>query len=123
MYIFLFWPFRVIGFILTLYLLSYLAKSFNISFNEPSFLGSIAIAFSIPLVALFWIDFPKYYFKIFPGNDYSKKTKKGRKNSRKNDNLMMNLLKGIYDTFDFFFGWAVPFVILFIIITILATLI
>ena len=123
MYIFLFWPFRVIGFILTLYLLSYLAKSFNIGVFESSFLGTVALAFSIPLVALFWIDFPKYYFKIFPGNDYSKKTKKGRKNLKKNNNPLINLLKGIYDTFDFFFGWAVPFVILFIIITILATLI
>ena len=122
MYIFFFWPFRVIGFILTLYLLAYLAKSFNIGVFEKSFLGTIVVAFSIPLVALFWIDFPKYYFKIFPGKNYSKETKKSKKNLKKSDNPMINLLKGIYDTFDFLFGWAVPFVMLFIIATILASL-
>ena len=91
MYIFFFWPFRVIGFILTLYLLSFLAERFNIDLNQTGFLGTIALAFSIPLVALFWIDFPKYYFKIFPEKGYSKKIKK---NSKKK--LLIIFIKRVY---------------------------
>ena len=65
MYIFLFWPFRVVGFILTIYFLFSLEEKLNFKFDDLGVMGTIVMAFSIPLIALFWIDFPKIYVKLF----------------------------------------------------------
>ena len=122
MYIFLFWPFRVVGFILTIYFIFSLEEKLNIKFDDLGVLGTIVMVFSIPLIALFWIDFPKIYVKLFaPDVNISKKRKKNLKNKTQN-NPLLDLFKGIGDLFDFFFGWAVPFIILFILLTIIASI-
>ena len=122
MYIFLFWPFRVVGFILTIYFIFSLEEKLNIKFDDLGVLGTIVMVFSIPLIALFWIDFPKIYVKLFaPDVNISKKRKKNLKNKTQN-NPLLDLFKGIGDLFNFFFGWAVPFIILFILITIIASI-
>ena len=122
MYIFFFWPFRVFGFILTIYFLSSLGEKLNLKFDDLGVMGAIVMAFSIPIIALFWIDFPKIYVKLFAPD--LKTSKKNRKNIRKKiqNNPLLDLFKGIGDLFNFFFGWAVPFVILFILITIIASI-
>ena len=63
MYIFLFWPFRVFGFIISLFALAKLGQTFFPNLLSST-LGSILAVFAIPLVALFWIDFHKLYFKL-----------------------------------------------------------
>ena len=61
MYIFFFWPFRVIGFILTLYALAAIAEKFfpNLILGEA---GAIIAMFGVILSLLFWINFVLYWF-------------------------------------------------------------
>ena len=63
MYFFFFWPFRVLGFILTLYALHAFAEKFlpnQISGNTGAIISLIAIIGS----ALFWLNFVDLYFKL-----------------------------------------------------------
>ena len=85
MYIFLFWPFKVIGFILSLYFLAKIGSTIfpNLALGN---LGMILMAFAIPIVGLFWIDFDKFYFKFVHSNDHeldNKKVKKRKKEKKK----------------------------------------
>ena len=45
------------------------------------------------------------------------------KPKKKKNNPFINFLKGINETFDYFFGWAVPWVVMFIFFTLLAWII
>lgn len=120
MYIFLFWPFRVLGFFLTLYFLIQLGEKINI--DGLGAIGIIVSAFSIPLLALFWIEFPKIYLKLFDHELKAPKKKKKSSIKKVQNNPLVGFFKGIGDLFNFFFGWAVPFVIFFILITLLASI-
>ena len=73
MYIFFFWPFRVIGFILTLYALAAIAEKFfpNLILGEA---GAIIAMFGVILSLLFWINFVDLYFKLMDP-DVPKKTR------------------------------------------------
>ena len=119
MYIFLFWPFRVAAFIVSLYFLVQLGEKLNI--DDLGAIGVIVSAFSIPLVALFWMEFPKIYLKLF-GHKLKVSQKKKKSSKRNVHNPLVDFFKGIGDLFNFLFGWAVPFIVFFILITIIASI-
>ncbi len=124
MYIFLFWPFRVFGFIISLFALAKLGQIFFPSLLSSTF-GSILLVFAIPLVALFWIDFHKFYFKFVSPENENKKIKKSKKRKKNihQENIFTNLLKGFFGIIEFFLGLINPWLLAIIIITILIGLI
>ncbi len=121
MYIFLFWPFRVFGFIISLFALAKLGQTFFPSLLSSTF-GSILSVFAIPLVALFWIDFHKFYFKFVSPENKNKKTRK-RKKGINQENIFTNLLRGFFQAIEFILGLINPWLLAIIIITILIGLI
>tara|TARA_B100000674_G_C37840964_1_gene915296 strand:- start:743 stop:1132 length:390 start_codon:yes stop_codon:yes gene_type:complete len=124
MYIFLFWPFRVFGFIISLFALAKLGQIFFPSLLSSTF-GSILLVFAIPLVALFWIDFHKFYFKFVSPENENKKIRKSKKRKKNihQENIFTNLLKGFFGIIEFFLGLINPWLLAIIIITILIGLI
>ena len=124
MYIFLFWPFKVFGFIISLFALAKLGQIFFPSLLSSTF-GSILLVFAIPLVALFWIDFHKFYFKFVSPENENKKIRKSKKRKKNihQENIFTNLLKGFFGIIEFFLGLINPWLLAIIIITILIGLI
>ena len=124
MYIFLFLPFRVFGFIISLFALAKLGQIFFPSLLSSTF-GSILLVFAIPLVALFWIDFHKFYFKFVSPENENKKIRKSKKRKKNihQENIFTNLLKGFFGIIEFFLGLINPWLLAIIIITILIGLI
>ena len=123
MYIFLFWPFRVFGFIISLFALAKLGQTFFPSLLSSTF-GSILSVFAIPLVALFWIDFHKFYFKFISPESENKKIRKGKKRKKNihQENIFTNLLRGFFQIIEFFLGLINPWLLAIIIMIILAGL-
>ncbi len=78
MFIFLFWPFKIFGFILTIYILSIIGEKFDLK-STGSAIEIILLAFSLPLVALFWINFNSIYFKFINTNKERKKRRRRKK--------------------------------------------
>ena len=124
MYIFLFWPFRVFGFIISLFALAKLGQIFFPSLLSSTF-GSILLVFAIPLVALFWIDFHKFYFKFVSPENENKKIRKSKKRKKNihQENIFTNLIKEFFGIIEFFLGLINPWLLAIIIITILIGLI
>ena len=124
MYIFLFWPFRVFGFIISLFALAKLGQTFFPNLLSSTF-GSILAVFAIPLVAYFWIDFHKFYFKFVSPENENKKIKKSKKRKKNinQENIFTNLLRGFFGIIEFFLGLINPWLLAIIIITILIGLI
>ena len=123
MYIFLFWPFRVFGFIISLFALVKLGQNFFPSFLSSTF-GLILSVFVMPLVALFWIDFHKFYFKFVSPESENKKIRKGKKRKKNihQENIFTNLLRGFFQIIEFFLGLINPWLLAIIIMIILAGL-
>ena len=123
MYIFLFWPFRVFGFIISLFALAKLGQIFFPSLLSSTF-GSILLVFAIPLVALFWIDFHKFYFKFVSPENENKKIRKSKKRKKNihQENIFTNLLRGFFQIIEFFLGLINPWLLAIIIMIILAGL-
>ena len=71
-YVYFFILFRVAAFIVSLYYLVQLGEKLDID-NLGSSNRVITSAFSIPLLALFWLNSQKIYFKLF---DHELKTQK-----------------------------------------------
>ena len=122
MYIFLFWPFKVFGFIISLYAISALVEKFFP--NIPENIAIILYVFGIPLLGLFWIDFNKFYFKFVYPDDEIKKTRKGRKKRKNinNQNILTDLIRGFFQTIEFILGLINPWLLAIIIMIILAGL-
>ena len=80
MYIFLFWPFKIFGFILTIYILSIIGEQLNLKLTGSA-IETILLSFSLPLVALFWINFNSIYLKLI-NTDKEKTKKKDEKKKR-----------------------------------------
>ena len=103
-----------------------------ITFSKPTFfpnllsstLGSIFAVFAIPLVALFWIDFHKFYFKFVSPESENKKIRKGKKRKKNihQENIFTNLLRGFFQIIEFFLGLINPWLLAIIIMIILAGL-
>ena len=123
MYIFLFWPFKVFGFIISLFALTKLGQTFFPNLLSST-LGSILAVFAIPLVALFWIDFHKFYFKFISPESENKKIRKGKKRKKNihQENIFTNLLIGFFQIIEFFLGLINPWLLAIIIMIILAGL-
>ena len=123
MYIFLFWPFKVFGFIISLFALAKLGQTFFPNLLSST-LGSILAVFAIPLVALFWIDFHKFYFKFVSPESENKKIRKGKKRKKNihQENIFTNLLRGFFQIIEFFLGLINPWLLAIIIMIILAGL-
>ena len=129
MYIFFFWPFRVIGFILTLYALSAIFENFFPNLILGDALGGIIITFVFVLVALFWINFVDLYLKLMSPDEVKSKRGKRKKSKRQSVNFISallevftGLLRAIINLINFFIGLLNPLVWIFIIITILASI-
>ena len=123
MYIFLFWPFKVFGFIISLFAFAKLGQIFFPNLLSST-LGSILAVFAIPLVALFWIDFHKFYFKFVSPESENKKIRKGKKRKKNihQENIFTNLLRGFFQIIEFFLGLINPWLLAIIIMIILAGL-
>lgn len=80
MWIFNFWMFRVFGFIATILLIIKIGEGSDL---ELGYFGGILAAFVIPLVALFWMDYPKFYFKYIYKEDAKQKKRKKKKREKK----------------------------------------
>ena len=79
MWIFNFWIFRVLGFIATILLFLKIGEDSNLKLGN---FGGILAAFALPLIALFWINYPNFYLKyIYREN--GKQTKKRKKKRKK----------------------------------------
>ena len=127
MYFFFFWPFRVLGFILTLYALHAFAEKFlpnQISGNTGAIISLIAIIGS----ALFWLNFVDLYFKLM-NPEQKVKIKKGRKKKKQSLNIfsiiseiILGILRGTVSIIEFLLGLINPLVLLIILITILVGL-
>ena len=129
MYIFFFWPFRVVGFILTLYALSAIFENFFPNLILGDALGGIIITFVFVLVALFWINFVDLYLKLMSPDEVKSKRGKRKKSKRQSVNFISallevftGLLRAIINLINFFIGLLNPLVWIFIIITILASI-
>ncbi len=123
MYIFLFWPFKVFGFIISLFALAKLGQIFFPSLLSSTF-GAIVAVFAIPLVGLFWIDFNKFYFKFVSPKNENKKNRKSKKRKKNihQENIFTNLLRGFFQIIEFFLGLINPWLLAIIIMIILAGL-
>ena len=129
MYIFFFWPFRVIGFILTLYALSAIVENFFPNLILGDALASIVSTFVLVLVALFWINFVDLYLKLMSPDEVKSKRGKRKKGKRQSVNFISallevftGLLRAIINLINFLIGLLNPLVWIFIIITILASI-
>ena len=124
MYIFLFWPFRVFGFIISLFALAKLGQIFFPTLILSTF-GTILAVFAIPLLALFWIDFHKFYYKFVSPENENKKIRKNKKRKKNihQENIFTNFLRGFFQIIEFFLGLINPWLLAIIIITILFGLI
>ena len=123
MYIFLFWPFKVFGFIISLFALAKLGQIFFPGLLSSNF-GTVLAVFAIPLVGLFWIDFNKFYFKFISPENENKRTRKSKK-SKKNinqKNIITNLLRGFFQIIEFFLGLINPWLLAIIVMIILIAL-
>ena len=123
MYIFLFWPFKVAGFMISLLALGKLCQNFFPSLLSST-IGTILAVFAIPLLALFWMDFHKFYFKFVSPESENKKTKKNKKRKKKNNqkNIFTNLIRGFFQIIEFILGLINPWLLAIIIMIILAGL-
>ena len=123
MYIFLFWPFKVFGFIISLFALAKLGQIFFPSLLSSTF-GAVVAVFAIPLVGLFWIDFNKFYFKFVSPENENKKNRKSKKRKKNihQENIFTNLLRGFFQIIEFFLGLINPWLLAIIIMIILAGL-
>ena len=125
---FFFWPFRVLGFILTLYALLAFAENFLpnlISGNAGAIISMIAIIGS----ALFWINFVDLYLKLMNPDQKKIRTKKGKKKKKQSLNIFSNIseiilgiLRGIVSIIEFVLGLINPLILFIILITILVGL-
>ena len=128
MYFFFFWPFRVLGFILTLYALLAFAENFLpnlISGNAGAIISMIAIIGS----ALFWINFVDLYLKLMNPDQKKIRTKKGKKKKKQSLNIFSNIseiilgiFRGIVSIIEFVLGLINPLILFIILITILVGL-
>ena len=123
MYIFLFWPFRVFGFIISLFALAKLGQIFFPTLILSTF-GTILAVFAIPLLALFWIDFHKFYYKFVSPENENKKIRKNKKRKKNihQENIFTNLFRGFFQIIEFFLGLINPWLLAIIIMIILAGL-
>ena len=80
-----FWMFRVMACLITLYFFVQIVSTSGL--EDTPF--QILIPFALPLIALFWINYPKIYFKyIYKDKEISKKIrKKTKKKKRKTKNV------------------------------------
>ena len=78
MWIFNFWMFRVFGFIATIIIILKITENSDL---ELGLFGGILAAFALPLIALFWINYPNFYFKYIH-RENEKKTKKRKKKKK-----------------------------------------
>ena len=129
MYIFFFWPFRVIGFILTLYALSAIVENFFPNLILGDTLAGIIITIVVVLVALFWINFVDLYLKLMSPDEVKRKRGKRKKSKQQSLNFISALqevftgiLRAIINLINFLIGLLNPLVWIFIIITILASI-
>ena len=129
MYIFFFWPFRVIGFILTLYALSAIVENFFPNLILGDTLAGIIITIVVVLVALFWINFVDLYLKLMSPDEVKSKRGKRKKSKQQSLNFISALLevftgilRAIINLINFLIGLLNPLVWIFIIITILASI-
>tara|TARA_B100001057_G_C22678527_1_gene882813 strand:- start:538 stop:915 length:378 start_codon:yes stop_codon:yes gene_type:complete len=123
MYIFLFWPFKVFGFIISLFALGKLCQNFFPSLLSST-IGTILAVFVIPLLALFWMDFHKFYFKFVSPENGNKKPKKNQKRKKNinQENIFTNLISGFFQIIEFILGLINPWLLAIIIMIILAGL-